>query len=154
MTRSTNDITLFSTVVRSTKGKLHWALHSSGSRMTCPEVLCLRNCPLKDLLNTCVLMYDDFQLMYSQTLGVSYQRAPSFLLTPFNIKTAGSNWPASLQHAIIVTLGFDVKTRTFWNPFSINKESCLLHTCMPLSSMLKMFPAVLEGCRLLLFSLH
>jgi len=37
--------------------------------MTFPEVLSLRNCSVKDLLNKCLLMYDDFPFMYTSDTG-------------------------------------------------------------------------------------
>ena len=64
-TRYTSVSNVTSTAVCSTNGQLQWALCPSESRMTFPEVLCLRRCAVNRLMNKSVLMLDEFRLMYT-----------------------------------------------------------------------------------------
>jgi hypothetical protein len=99
--------------------------------MAFPEAVCFEEmlCESLDEKFGANLGYSDLRLMYTSDYGG--KPSPNFrlVLTPLNIRTGSRNWPALLQHSIIVPVPrFPVAV----NPFFIIAESGFLYICMPL----------------------
>ena len=83
MTGKTNHNTLFSTVDLTDEWEPRLSVRPSKCRMTFPDVLCLRKCCVKELLNNSMLTCHDFLFMFPSDLG--FKPTP-LLLSPCKLK--------------------------------------------------------------------
>ena len=120
----------------------HWAVRPSKRRMTFPDVLCLRKCCVKVLLNNSMLTCHDFLFMFTSDLGF---KPSCLLMTPCILKLDAESDLHHYNPTITLTFSVfcsDVKTWTLSETFSIITQSGLLCMCLPISSVLKMFPCL------------